>query len=301
MAGYNIILAAVWAVLLPRATYAPWVFAAHFGASMLPWLLVRAPSTPTRLTLILREAYPLLWLPALWIELEFAIGLLRTTTVDQAILVLDLAVFGVHLDRVWLPAMPQVWFSEVMNFLYYAYYPLIFGPPIAVAVARRGDAFRDMTLRLLAVYLGCYLVYLAFPTVGPHEFGVPFEGPHQDGFFYGLVAGAHATGNVRGAAFPSSHVAGAVTIALLGWRWFSPRIAILLTVETFGVIVSTVYTQHHYAIDSLAAIVWAFAIQLLLVPLLLRTGDRRARFQRGSTSAAPATVTARRETEKGTP
>jgi membrane-associated phospholipid phosphatase len=57
-----------------------------------------------------------------------------------------------------------------------------------------------------------------------------------------------------------------VTIAFIGWRWFSRPVALLLTLEAAGVVMSTVYTQNHYAIDSLAGIVWALALQGLMVP-----------------------------------
>ncbi|MFQ5890024.1 MAG: phosphatase PAP2 family protein [Gemmatimonadota bacterium] len=269
MAAYNLILAVLWVPLLTRAWYAPGILAAHAAAGLLPALLGRGPASLSRPLRLLRESYPLLWLPVLWIELDMLISLLHDRSGDSAILSLDLALFGVHIDRVWMPAMPQLWFSELMHFAYYAYYALIFLPPIAVALAGRVDAFRDMTVRLMATYLCCYLFYLAFPVVGPHGLGQPFEGPLTNGFFYRLVEAAHATGDVRGAAFPSSHVAGAVTIALLGWRWFPSGIALLMSVEAVGVMMATVYTQNHYGIDSVAGLVWALAIQALLVPALL--------------------------------
>jgi membrane-associated phospholipid phosphatase len=223
------------------------------------------------------------------VELDPLIRSLHDTSFDPAILAFDLAVFGVHLDRIWMPAMPQLWFSELMHFAYWAYLPLIFLPPIAMAVTGRATAFRDMTLRLATVYVACFLFYIAFPVVGPHEFGQPFEGTLSDGLFYRLVAGAHANGNVWGAAFPSSHVAAAVTIAWLGWRWLSRSVALLLTLEAVGVMVSTVYTQNHYAIDVLAGLGWAAAVQLALVPLLqsVRRRQRARTAKQAALARAP--------------
>jgi membrane-associated phospholipid phosphatase len=146
--------------------------------------------------------------------------------------------------------------------------PLIFTPAIVTAIRRDAAAFEDVTLRLLATYVGCYLVYVAFPTAGPKVFGLPFEGAATDGFFFGLVSRAHETGTVYGAAFPSSHVAGAVTVAWLGWRWFRPAAALLLTLQAGGVLMSTVYTQNHYAVDSLAGLGFALAVQTWVVPAL---------------------------------
>lgn len=276
LAAYNGTLALLWLGLAVRVWYALPLCVAHAAAAALPALLGRVPQPPSRPVRWIREAYPLLWIPALWVELDPLIGWMHEATFDPQILLLDLAVFGVHLDRVWMPSMPQVWFSELMHLAYYAYLPLIFLPPVVMAATGRMDAFRDMTLRLMATYVGCYLFYLSFPVVGPHEFGQPFEGALSNGFFYQLGAGAHQSGNVRGAAFPSSHVAGAVTIALLGWRWLSPGVAGLLTIEAVGVMMSTVYTQNHYGVDSVAGLCWALLIQLCLVPLLLGERKRRA-------------------------
>ena len=58
-------------------------------------------------------------------------------------------------------------------------------------------------------------------------------------------------------------------VAVLRQAELIPRgIAALLTVEAVGVVVSTVYTQNHYGIDSLTGIAWAFSIQFIVVPAL---------------------------------
>jgi hypothetical protein len=127
LAAYNGTLAVLWAGLWDRAWYALPVATAHAAAACLPALLARLRRNTPRPLGLLREAYPLLWIPALWLELDPLIAGLHEATIDPSILALDLAVFGVHLDRVWMPAMPQMWFSEIMHFAYYAYLPLICG------------------------------------------------------------------------------------------------------------------------------------------------------------------------------
>ena len=270
VAGYNLLLALLWATLLPRAWYAPGVFAAHLAAAALPWLLGRLPDRPARVVAVLRDFYPLLWLAAFWSEQDFLRRLLYVEANDAMIAPLDAAVFGTHPHAVWMPSMHALWFSELMHFLYAAYYLLIFLPPLAVALAGRREALRDMTFRLLGAYIGCYLVYILFPVDGPVALGVPYPGPHTAGVFYRLVHSAEQAGGVLGAAFPSSHVVGAVTIAWLGWRWFTPGVAALLSVEAAGVCLATVYTQHHYAIDSAAGLAWGLALQGIVLPVVYR-------------------------------
>jgi membrane-associated phospholipid phosphatase len=49
----------------------------------------------------------------------------------------------------------------------------------------------------------------------------------------------------------------------------------LLAVEAFGVVVATVYTQNHYAIDVTAGLLWTVLLQLLVVPALTRSRAQR--------------------------
>ncbi len=175
--------------------------------------------------------------------------------------------------------------SEVMHLLYYAYYPAIYLPPLALAIMARYAAIRDMTFRLTVTYLGCYVVYIAFPVDGPHFLMEPTPGAHTEGFFYGLVEMAQQIGDSRGCSFPSSHVAGATTIAILAWRWLPRWAAVILTVEAIGVLTSTTYTQHHYAIDSVAGLAWA-----LLVNFALATPLRRILGDRGEAERPPRAV-----------
>ena len=278
---YNLAVATIWAAAAPSTAVAGnsvsalALIGAHCAlASALLWI-PRLPDRPGRVVLVLREAYPLLLIPLLWEELDAVIRTIHAATNDGLIMALDRMLFGFHLDAAWMPAMPQLWFSELMHFSYWIYLPLIFVPPIAMALRRDAYAFQDVTLRLMTAYLACYAVYLVFPTAGPKVFGLPYEGALAggaltEGFFFGLVASAHETSNVWGAAFPSSHVAGAVTVAWLGWRWFSPGVAILLSVQALGVVLSTVYTQNHYAVDSIAGVFFALSLQAWAVPAIRR-------------------------------
>ena len=270
VAGYNLLLVVVWGVLLPRAPYAAWIFSAHLAVVGLPWLLSRAGDRLTAFGRGLRDIYPLLLIGGYWSELGLIRHLLHASNHDAPIAALDRAVFGVHLNVVWMPGMPQVWFSEAMHGVYFGYYLLIFLPPIVVGMMGRTAAFRDMVFRLLVTYIGCYLVFIFFPVDGPRHTMEPYAGALTDGFLYRLVHGAMDAGDSLGTAFPSSHVAGAVTIAFLGFRWLGPRVATLFAVEAVGVVLATVYTQNHFAIDSMVGVGFALVLQIVVVPALQR-------------------------------
>lgn len=270
VAGYNLLLAVVWGVLWSRAPYAPWIAVAHAAAVALPWLHARAGERLSGVGRVLRDYYPLVLILGYWTELGLIRELLHASANDAAIAALDVRVFGAHLNTVWMPRMPQVWFSEVMHFVYFAYYPLIFLPPILLGLAGQRAAARDMVYRLLVTYVGCYLMYIFFPVDGPSHTMARYVGPLTDGFFYRLTHGAVHAGDSLGTAFPSSHVAGAVTIAYLACRWLRPMLAVLLVTEAAGVCLATVYTQNHFAIDSLAGIVLALGLQAVVAGPLAR-------------------------------
>ncbi|UCC71758.1 MAG: phosphatase PAP2 family protein [Gemmatimonadota bacterium] len=268
--AYNVLLAVVWVILIPQWSYAFWLFLAHAVAAAMPTLLERAGNRLSPVGRVFRDIYPLLWILAFWTELDFIRRLLHDAPFDRVVGALDIAVFGIHLDEVWMPAMPWVWFSEVMQLAYFAYYLTVIVPLLYVLFKGSQEMKHDVTLRVVLVYYACFFVYIAFPVDGPHFLSEHYEGPHQQGFFYRLEWMLQAQGDSLGCSFPSSHVAASTTMAYLGFRWFSKTAALLLVVAAAGVVVSTVYTQNHFAIDSPAGILWALWLNLMVAPVLRR-------------------------------
>jgi len=268
LTGYNGVMVLIWAACIARAPYAPWLLLAHAAAIGLPWLFARAMPTAGRPMRFLREMNPLLFLAVFWLELDLVRPVLDLPGIDGPVAALDrLMAGGAHLHQVWLPAMHGRVFSEVMYFLYWAYYFAVYAPPIVLALLARHEPVRDMVFRLVLVYVGCYLVFMAFPVDGPHFLEAPYQGPHTAGFFYGLVESAQGFGDSRGCSFPSSHVAAAAMGAMLAWRWLPRWMAVVLWIEAIGVLLSTFYTQHHYAIDSVTGFAWAVGAWYLAGPV----------------------------------
>jgi len=268
--GYNALLAVIWLFLIPQWSYSVWLAAAHAAAACLPQLLRRAHGRLSPAGRVLRDIYPLLFILALWTELDFVRRLLHDSNFDRVIGSLDLAIFGVHLNEVWLPAMPWPWFSEIMHFAYFSYYFSVILPLLYMAFRGSTEMKLDMTFRVMLVYLSCFVLYITFPVDGPHFLTEHYEGPHQNGLFYRLDQVLQGQGDALGCSFPSSHVAASTTMAYLGIRWFSRPAAGLLVLAAVGVALSTFYTQHHFAIDSLAGIVLALWLQLIVAPALIR-------------------------------
>jgi membrane-associated phospholipid phosphatase len=270
LVGYNALLAVLW-LLAGVSSRSPWwaplAVGAHAFGCLLPGWLMRGgePSRGPRRVAV--DLYPFAALALFFEELGPLLPRLHRGTHDAAVEALDRWLFGMHPHAAWMPAMPYRWLSEAMFAVYCGYYLLIYLPPIVLAVRGRREAAADVALRLMTTYLACYLLYLAFPVVGPHLTTPPYRGPLTDGLFYRLSHMAHAHGDAAGTAFPSSHVAGSVAIALACRRWLPgpwSRVALFLAVS---VAPATVYTRNHYAVDVVAGLLVVTTVHVLLPAL----------------------------------
>ena len=269
VAAYNLLLAVVWASLTTRVSYAPWLCAVHLVAASLPIALRQCPRPRWRVTACLREYYPLLWLVGFWTELGYLLPLLHPRFFDAAVERLDVTLFGASWSTKWMERAPSLWVSEPMHLLYMLFFPVVAVPPLAFGLTGRRDALRDVTFRLALAYLGCCLVYLLVPVAGPVR-DAPAGAALTRGICYRLIGLYWRIGNSLGTAFPSFHVAAAVTVVFVAWRWMGRALAWAMTALAVGLALSTVYTRHHYTIDAAAGALLAVVLQALVAPLLQR-------------------------------
>jgi len=89
-----------------------------------------------------------------------------------------------------------------------------------------------------------------------------FRTRFPSGPFFQIVRFVYRTFEAGSAAFPSSHVAVALTTLWFSWRYLRP-IRWLHTLVAFLLCVSTVYGRYHYVIDVVAGILTA----AILVPV----------------------------------
>ncbi len=267
---FNLLMAGIWLTGVAAWAYAPILVAVHAGAAALPWLLRRVES-PSRPVWALRRLYPMVWLLAFWTEVDLVRRQLGDGAYDTWVIGLEDAVLGIHLHEVWMPSMHALWFSELMYAAYFGYY-LTLVIPVLWLLARRSEAVvMDALFRMMATFTVCFLLYALWPVDGPRHVTAIFDGPNARGVFYRLVDFvAVKNGSSLGAAFPSSHVAGAFTVAWVARRYM-PRWAYwILLLEAVGVFLSTFYTQQHYAIDAVAGVMLAVVVQGLAIPIARR-------------------------------
>lgn len=135
--------------------------------------------------------------------------------------------------------------------------------------------------RFLLANTICFLVALpvftALPAVGPwvgyHFAAVPVQKVCEEAIM-GLRAGKSATASI--VCFPSFHAIWAILSAAALWS-IRPLRIVSMTVATL-IVISTVTTGWHYAVDTLAAILFAFG-SLVCADALLHGGDRQIREQ----------------------
>ena len=262
---YHLALAGVWLTLFSKSALAPWMAVAHAVFAAVRWGLRRLPRLPRGVGALV-DASPALALAFFWSELGTLQALRAAPAQDATVRWLDLQIFGVHAHEIWMRRMPQVWMSELMHFGYFLYYLVLAIPPFAILAVRGREAFRSATLAVLVTYLTCFLFYLAFPVYGPQALADPTHTAAPGGFFHDLVEGARRAGDSPGTAFPSSHVAGAVTMAWLAWRFLPRGWAAALSFAAMWIGLATVYTRNHYAIDAVLGFLWAIPLQAWLVP-----------------------------------
>jgi len=189
--------------------------------------------------------------------------------------------------------------SEILYASYFSYYVMIIGVGLALFLRNRRQFLQYLSVVSLVFYL-CYLVYIFTPVTGPQIFFRAIDGYElppdvrpsvlpeypaavKIGPFFRLMAWIYNTFEASGAAFPSSHVAVALTTFWFSCRYL-PRIRLAHLVMVMLLCLSTVYCRYHYVVDVLAGI----ATAAILMPL----GNwAYFRFDRvGTGSSAPAAV-----------
>jgi len=265
--GFNAVLVVVWWPLLATEPTARWVVGAHLAATGLPLVLLAIPRTRHAGVAGLRELYPLVWLGLFWAELGMHYRFVHTAPNDVLIAGLEQAMFGIQPSIVWRQTLPLPWLAQLMYAAYLAYYLILAGVPLAIIALRGRRAVRSLVLRLSLTYLGCFLVYATFPVVGPLHF---FERHAGSGGLEALEGAIRGAGDALGTAFPSSHVAGSVTLAWLAWRWGPPAAGLVCGGLAAIIAAAVVYTGNHFVVDSLGGGAVAALVLAVVAPALER-------------------------------
>jgi membrane-associated phospholipid phosphatase len=207
---------------------------------------------------------------------------------------LDQAIFGCQPSLEFMARLPYLPVSEVFYFAYFSYYIMIIGCGLALYRQCRAHFMHYISLVSFVFYI-CFLTYIFLPVVGPRifyrELGdfelaatlrpavVPdFPAAVQAGPFYQIMALIYHHFETPGAAFPSSHVAIALTTLYFSFKYLR-RIRWVHAVMATLLCLATVYCRYHYAVDIAGGVLTA-AIMIPVGNWLIARIDRK-----GSASA----------------
>ncbi len=273
MVGYNVSIAVVWSSVITESALSLPMIGMHTVLVVGSLAAARIDTTLSATASAVRHAYPLLFVILFWMEMGLIREVFHDTGNDARIVAVELALNDRLLHQVFAQAIALPWFAETMSIMYVLYYPLVFLTPVVIALRRRHEAASDIVFTLAVAYCMCYVSYLLFPVDGPKRFLGVVEGAGTNAVTYTWVQTLVHAGDSVGTAFPSSHVVGAVVMALLATRWFSRPVAVVFAIEAAGVMASTVYCQHHYFIDMVAGATVAVAVFFVIAPAVRRFAD----------------------------
>lgn len=258
----------------------PLLVAAHAAGIGLILGLIRLHGTrpDNRVLDFLRHFYPVLLFTPFYCETGWLNHLFFPGFLDPSLIRLEARIFGLQPSLALMDRLPYPAVSEVLYAAYFSYYLMIAGVGLALFFRNRGQFSHYLSVLSFVFYI-CYFIFICAPVIGPRiffqKFGAhdlpadvqPAQAPDfptavRAGPFFRLMAWIYLRFEEPGAAFPSSHVAIAITTVFFSFlylrriRWLHFAAMVLLCI-------ATVYCRYHYAVDVLAGILTA----AILVPL----------------------------------
>lgn len=173
---------------------------------------------------------------------------------DGYLLAIEQRVFSTP-PTVWMGEHGNWVVTELLELGYFSYFLLLMIVG-GVLYGRPGKReFRQVMTASVISYLACYVVFLVFPTEGPHHtLAAQHTAAITGGPFHWLVGLIQTHAGVHGNAFPSSHVAAGLVSLIFAWK-YAPRLARWLTPLVVLLCAGAVYDRYHYVSDVIAGLV----------------------------------------------
>ncbi|MBM3310068.1 MAG: phosphatase PAP2 family protein [Candidatus Aminicenantes bacterium] len=223
----------------------------------------------------LRVLYSLPLMLFLWTEMDAIVPVLfGSYWATDLVIAADKALFGVH-PSVWVHRFHGPLLNEVMTFFYTAYFLFIIGIPLSFFIRRKYEKTIAVLSLINLTYYSNYLLFLLLPALSPsHSPALAgLHTPPGSGYlFFHLNRALQSSGGVHGAAFPSSHVAGALVWVLAAARYGGKK-AYLLLVVVLGVSLATVYMGYHHALDPIVGALWGGLCYAAALAWMKRRGE----------------------------
>ena len=201
-----------------------------------------------------RHWYPHLFFLFCFEELGSLVHLVSRRWQDAKLIAFDHWLTGVH-PTIWLEQFATVGRNEFMQFAYLTYfvYLLVLGGILYCREDWHGY-WSVMTYSAVAYAIG-YVIAIFFPIESPwFALAGSWHGELHGGPFTSVINFIEHYGRVRGAAFPSEHVAGSFAALWGAWRHRRWLFWVMLPL-VLCMCVSTVWGRYHYMVDIFGGVV----------------------------------------------
>lgn len=201
-----------------------------------------------------RHWYPHLFFLFCFEELGRLVHLVQPGWQDAKLIAFDHWLTGVH-PTVWLEQFATPARNDFMQFIYLTYftYLLVVGGVLYYRRDWRGY-WSVMTYSAVGYALG-YVIAICFPIESPwFAMAGAWHGELRGGAVTSVINFIEHFGRVRGAAFPSQHVAGAVAATWGAWRHRRWLFWVMLPL-VMCMCVSTIWGRYHYVADIFGGII----------------------------------------------
>jgi membrane-associated phospholipid phosphatase len=201
-----------------------------------------------------RHWYPHLYFLFCFEELGRLVHLVQPGWQDAKLIAFDHWLTGVH-PSVWLEQFATPARNDFMQFVYLTYftYLLVVGGVLYYRRDWRGY-WSVMTYSAVGYAIG-YVIAICFPIESPWFSMVgAWHGELRGGAATSVINFIEHYGRVRGAAFPSEHVAGAVAATWGAWRHRKWLFWVMLPLVAC-MCVSTIWGRYHYVADVFAGMI----------------------------------------------
>lgn len=201
-----------------------------------------------------RYWYPHLFFLFCFEELGHLMTLVTPHWQDTKLIAADYWLTGVH-PSVWLEQFATPFRNDVMQFVYFTYFTYLLVVGGVLYFRRDWRAYWSVMTYSMAGYMIGYFIAMLFPIQSPwFSMAGWWDRPLQGGPFTAMMTFIEHYGRVRGAAFPSQHVAGATAAMWGAWKYRRWIFWVLLPL-CVGMCASTVWGRYHYFVDVLGGLI----------------------------------------------
>ncbi len=257
--------------------YWPLYVLIHAAVVLLVLELIRfGEKYPQKKTLwFFRTMYPLPLFLCGWEELAAIITMFfGNHWMTDVVIRWDRIIFGVD-PTVWVQKLFKPWLNELLHFNYLAYYCFFLLIPFLLYFrGKKKETFAVMSF-LTFTYFSNFFLFFFMPTLDP--LNVPalqaqYVKEQVGYFFVPLNHYIQAKGGIPVAAFPSSHVAGALVWVLAAIR-YNRKLGYALLPLAMGIGFGVVYIQLHFALDPIFGYIWGAICFTVALKLLKKRGE----------------------------